>query len=254
MFLIHAVLVDDDEISLMALEYALSRYCPEVKIIAKYESPVEALKWASARTPDLVFLDIKMEEMSGIELAKRFNTMSVRTVFVSSYGQFALQALRVSAVDFLMKPVDPSELMATVSRTRLAILSRGQKLQAVVRQARVKFPRWRANQYVALPTIRDITIADMTDILYCEGMGNYTKVVLRSRQEITLSKTLALIEIALDSELFVRIHNKFLINFIHVAKLVRKKGGAELIMPDGREIPVSKSRRKYFMSKVAVLS
>jgi two-component system LytT family response regulator len=249
---ISAFIVDDDDIALRDTEMNLSMYCPEIKIIGKFLNPAQAIEASKTQLPKVVFVDIQMEEMSGIDLAKEFEQLRILTVFISSYSQFALQALKTGAVDLLIKPIKPQELIASVQRIKSVLTPKTEKLQSAINHFDDLVAE-STNKFIALPTISEITIADMNDIIYCQGLGNYTKVIFKHETEVVLSKTISLVEKQLDSNLFVRIHSKYLVNLKFVSRMLRNEGSGILVMENGASLPLSRSKRKQFLKRITIL-
>ena len=250
-----AFIVERDESSLLSIERAIKQYCPTVKIIGKFTSAREALSSANSRAPSLAFLEIPLLEMNGIELAKRFNLLRIPSIFVTSEFQFALAALKINALDFVAKPIDPKDLINSVKKARLNAQTKSQKLQLLIEGVNDFFRdnKKSVHEYVALPTIADITVSNVEVILYCEGIGNYTKIIFKHGFETMLSKTLSIIEQQLNPNLFFRVHNKYLVNIRYIKRMVRNGAGGILVMEDGSQLPLSKSRRKEFLSRLAIL-
>lgn len=250
-----AFIVEGDENSLLSTERAIKQYCPEVKIIGKFISAHEALSVANSLAPSFVFLEIHLLEMNGIELAKKLNLLSIPSIFITSHFQFALTALKINAIDFVLKPIDPKDLINSVKKAGLNAQTKSEKLQLLIEGVNDFFRGKNKNvyEYVALPTISDITVSNVEVILYCEGIGNYTKIIFKHGFETMLSKTLSIIEQQLNPNLFFRVHNKYLVNIQYIKRMVRNGAGGILVMEDGSQLPLSKSRRKEFLSRLAIL-
>jgi len=198
--------------------------------------------------PDLVFLDIEMPGMSGFEMMGKLDKVDFAVIFVTAYDQYALQAFRCAATDYLLKPVISDQLKDAVNR----VASHKQEpqdsklqLDALLYNLRegIKSPR------IALPTGRGIDFVEADDILYCNAESNYTHVVLTGNKKYTLSKTLKDVEEMLEHLDFFRIHQSHLINFKHLQRYVRDDGGF-VVMQDGTHIPISKRRKEEFLAKM----
>lgn len=250
-----AIVVESDEDSLSSTERCIRQHCPGIKIIGKFIDPQNAFSSAKTLVPSVAFLEIHLTEMSGIELAKKLLQLRIPSVFVSSHFQFALAALKISAVDFVLKPIDPKELIDSVKKVELGAQTKSQKLQRLIKGLSDLY--WNKNnnahEFVALPTISDITVSHVEVILYCEGIGNYTKVIFKHGLQTMLSKTLSAIQQQMNPHRFFRVHNKYLVNIQYIKRMVRNGGGGILVMEDGSQLPLSKSRRKEFLSKLAIL-
>lgn len=250
-----AFIVESDENSLVSTERAIKQYCPGVKIVGRFVRPEDALSFASTHAPSFAFLEINLGEMNGLELAKRLLQLRVPSIFVTSQFQFALAALKMNAIDFVLKPINPKELITSVKKAELNAQTKSEKLQLLIEGVTDYFRDKNKSiyEYVALPTISDITVSNVEVILYCEGIGNYTKIIFKHGFETMLSKTLSLIEQQLNPTLFFRVHNKYLVNIRYIKRMVRNGAGGILVMEDGSQLPLSKSRRKEFLSRLAIL-
>lgn len=242
--MIRCVLIDDETASLEMMEWLLKTYCPQVKIEAMCQAAGEGIEAINRYKPDAVFLDIEMPHMNGFDMLEQFDKLFFDVVFCTAYDQFAIKAFKYSALNYLLKPVDPDDLKETVRRIeekgsapakeQIDLLL--QNLQQAVKPAL---------QRIALTTADGLLFASTADILYCEAESNYTTVVLNNRK-IVVSKTLKEIDEALSGPAFYRIHHSYLINLAHVQKYVRGDGGY-VVMSDGKAVSISRSKRQEFM-------
>ena len=241
--MIRCVLVDDESNSLEMMEWLLQTYCPQVKIEAMCNSAEKAIDVIEKVKPDVVFLDIEMPQMNGFDMLEQFDKLFFDVIFCTAYDQFAIKAFKYSALNYLLKPVDPDDLKETIQRIeeRRAIPTRDQ-LELLMQGIRSQKP---TASRIALTTNDGMIFVSTSDILYCEAESNYTSVVLSDRK-IVVSKTLKEIDEALSGQDFFRVHNSFLININHIQKFVRGDGGY-VIMSDGKSVGISRSRKQEFM-------
>ena len=242
--MIRCVLIDDETNSLEMMEWLLKTYCPQVKIEAMCQAAAEGIKAINEYKPDVVFLDIEMPHMNGFDMLEQFDKLFFDVVFCTAYDQFAIKAFKYSALNYLLKPVDPEDLKETIKRIeeRKGIPGKEQidLLLQNLRQATKP-----ALHRIALTTNDGLLFVSTADIMYCEAESNYTNVVLSTRK-IMVSKTLKEIDEALAGPDFYRIHNSFLINLNHIQKYVRGDGGY-VLMNDGKSVSISRSKRQEFM-------
>ena len=241
--MIRCVLIDDESNSLEMMEWLLQTYCPQVKIEAMCNSAEKGVIAIEKYRPDVVFLDIEMPHMNGFDMLEQFEKIFFDVVFCTAYDQFAIKAFKYSALNYLLKPVDPDDLKDTIqrieekrnmpTREQIEMLMQGMKNQKPTASR------------IALTTNDGMIFVTTDDILYCEAESNYTTVVLNDRK-IVVSKTLKEIDEALSGADFFRIHNSFLININQIQKFVRGDGGY-VIMNDGKSVGISRSRRQDFM-------
>lgn len=245
-----AILIDDELHCIETLRFELELNCPEVEVIDTASSGNEGITKIQSLKPDLVFLDIEMPRMSGFEMLRQLEALNFAVIFVTAYDQYALQAFRCAATDYLLKPVDSAQLMEAVRR--IATRSRSttdqtQTLEALLYNIRegLKSPR------IALPSGRGIEFVEAADILYCSAEGNYTNIIMTQNRRYILSKTLKDVELMLSRMDFFRVHASYLINFNFLTRYLRDDGGYA-VMSDGEQIPISKRRREEFLSKMKV--
>lgn len=242
--MIRCILVDDESNSLEMMEWLLQTYCPEVKVEALCNSAESGMQAIAKYRPDVVFLDIEMPHMNGFDMLEQFDKLYFDVVFCTAYDQFAIKAFKYSALNYLLKPVDPDDLKETIRRiqAKQAIPTREQ-LELLI--SGIRTTQKQTVNRIALTTSDGMIFVSTADILYCEAESNYTSVVLQNKK-IVVSKTLKEIDEALSGPDFYRIHNSFLININHVQRFVRGDGGY-VVMNDGKSIGISRSRRQEFM-------
>lgn len=243
--MIKAILVDDEKNALEMMEWLIKTYCPQVEIIAMCSSAEAGIAAINEHTPDVVFLDIEMPKMNGFDMLEQFEQMFFDVVFCTAYDQFAIKAFRYSALNYLLKPVDPEDLKQTVQRIE-------QKKNPPVKEQfelllqQIKMQSKSTPQRIALTTGDGLIFVPTADIIYCEAESNYTNVVLNDGKKILVSKVLKDIDEALSGDDFYRVHSSYLININRIKKLVRGDGGY-LIMDNDATVNISRSRKQEFM-------
>lgn len=245
--MIRCVLIDDESNSLEMMEWLLKTYCPQVKIEAMCNAAAKGIEAIREHRPDLVFLDIEMPHMNGFDMLEQFDKIFFDVVFCTAYDQFAIKAFKYSALNYLLKPVDPDDLKETIRRIeeKKSAPSKEQIDLLINNMRQTSKP---AIQRIALTTGDGMIFVPTQDILYCQAESNYTSVVLVSGKKVLVSKVLKEIDEALSGPDFFRIHNSYLINLNHIRKYVRGEGGY-IIMEDGANISISRSRRQEFMEQ-----
>jgi len=243
--MIKAILVDDEMHCLDTLEIILKEYCPDVQIIDKCTSAKTALEVIQKNQPDLVFLDIEMPFMNGFEMLEQFDHITFAIVFTTSYDQYAIKAIRFSALDYLLKPIDPKELINAVHKIQK------QKQLPSAEQFEILFSRMQhkesAFRKMAVPTSDGFELIVAENILRCEADDNYTYIYLTDKKKITVCRTLKDVEEQLrDFSYFIRVHHSWIVNMNEVTKYVRGEGGY-LIMSDGATVSVSRSRKEALL-------
>lgn len=242
---IKAIIVDDENHCIHTLRYELSKHCPHVEVIDQALSGEEAVDKINLLHPDLVFMDIEMPGMSGFDVLRRLSPVTFSVIFVTAYDQYAIQAFRYAALDYLLKPVAWEQLKEAVSRvvgphpdthddTRLETLMHN------LREG-LKSPR------IVLPSNRGMDFVNTEDILYCSSESNYTHLHMRDGKKYTYAKTLKDVEHLLENLGFFRIHQSYLIHLSHIQRYLRDDGGY-VVMADGFHIPIAKRRKEEFMA------
>jgi two-component system LytT family response regulator len=246
--MIKTVLVDDEVHCLDTLTILLQEYCPQVQILEQCRSAEAALNAINRLKPQLVFLDIEMPGMNGFELLEQFEEIPFSVIFTTSYDQYAIKAIRFSALDYLLKPVDSKELIAAVHKVQAQKqLATAEQFQMLLTQVQHKGTGFKK---VAVPTSDGFELIPAEQILRCEADDNYTHIHLKNKAKITACRTLKEVEEQLhDFSFFIRVHHSYIINLNEVTKYVRGEGGY-VIMSNGSSVSVSRSRKdallKYF--------
>ena len=237
-----AIILDDETHCREVLRIELQRHCPDIQILADFNDARQAKTQIAELNPDLVFLDIEMPHMNGFQFLQSFDgSFPFDVIFTTAYDEFAVKAIKMSAVDYLLKPIDPEELKAAVQRARERRdrLS-DEEINGLLRriESTVSHPR----QKVVLPTLAGGEFVRISDIVYLRSDSNYTHVVLGSEKDVLVSRTLKDVEALLPGELFLRVHNSFTVNLDHIQRFVRQDGGY-LIMDNGDQVSVSRRKK-----------
>lgn len=239
--MIKAIIIDDEVHCIDTLSILLADYCPEVEVMDKCMSAKKGLEAIEELKPDLVFLDIEMPVMNGFEFLEHFTDIPFSVIFTTSYDQYAIKAIRFSALDYLLKPIDPKELITAVQKVQEQKLhpspEQFRMLMDQVHNKRNKITR------VAVPTSEGFELIPAEEIIYCEADDNYTHLFLKNKRKIIACRTLKEVEEQLaDFASFIRVHHSYMVNLNEVNKYVRGEGGY-LIMSDSSTVNVSRSRK-----------
>ena len=246
--MIKAILVDDEMHCIETLSMLLIEYCPQVKVIDQCRSGTKALESIAQTKPDLVFLDIEMPAMNGFELLQHLDNIPFSVIFTTSYDQYAIKAIRFSALDYLLKPIDPKELIVAVQKVQVQkALPSNDQFEILLKQVN---QQKNALQKIAIPTSEGFELIPADQILHCEADDNYTHLYLKNKSKVTACRTLKeMEEILQDLPYFIRVHHSFLVNLNEVSKYIRGEGGY-LIMNNGTTINVSRSRKDTLMRRL----
>jgi len=242
--MIHAVIIDDEQKCIETLSILVKMHCPEVIVDAVCQSGADGIAAISMHKPDVVFLDIEMPRMNGFEMLEKFDKISFHVVFTTAYNQFAIKAFKYSAINYLLKPIDPDDLKATVNRIKEL------KSEPFREQFEILLKNIQGTgkpQRIALSTGDGLVFINTGEIMYCHSESNYTHVHLINGEKYLLAKSLKEFEDTLSGNDFFRVHNSYLINLNQIKKFIRSDGGY-VIMNDGTQITIARARREEFFS------
>lgn len=243
--MIRCVLVDDEADSLEVIAMLLKTYCPAVKIEAACNSAEKGIAAIEQYRPDVVFLDIEMPNMNGFDMLEKFDELFFDVVFITAYHQFAIKAFRYSALNYLLKPVDPDDLLETIRRIEKNKTVPLKEQMELLMQT-VASPAAQTIARIALTTSYGMLFVETKDIVYCESDNNYTSVKMKGGKKILVSKTLKEIDDTLSGTDFYRIHNSYLVNLGHIQKFVRGDGGY-VVMDDETIVTISRTKKQEFL-------
>ena len=247
--MISAILIDDEKHSLDSLEADLKKHCAEIVISAKCMSAKEGIFAIRDIKPQLVFLDIEMPWLNGFEMLEMLDQIDFCIIFTTAYDQFAAKAFRLSAVDYLLKPIDAHDLKSAVDKAVDKIQNASGKVNIQNLLQNIKLPS--VDQKIALPNREGYEFALVNSILYCLAEGAYTKVILSDKRKLLISKALGDIEEMLPTDIFIRIHHSTVININAVTHYVRTDGGY-VIMNTNEKLMVSKAKKEKLMQRLGL--
>ena len=225
----------------------LERYCPQVKVADICYSGQAALTSIVELEPDIVFLDIEMPHMNGFELLEKLQSVNFKLIFTTSYDQYAIKAIRFSALDYLLKPIDREELQNAVKKAMQEIDHPMPQQFEVLMQKLSKGSN--GGQKIALPRMEGLQLVTIGNIVSCASERNYTFIYLKEKKKMLISRPLKEIEELLEDYFFLRVHHSFLVNLQEISKYVRGEGGY-LVMSDRSTVDVSRSKKDLLLGKL----
>lgn len=242
--MLKAIIVDDEKKGAKTLKLLLAEYCPDVQVLEMVYAADEAVKRIKDLKPDLVFLDIQMPFADGFSIFEKLEGVNFEVIFTTAYNEHAIKAFRHNAIDYLLKPVNPPELINAVKKCseKLSLLSHHNKLQNQLNF----FKEALTIRKIAVHTRTEVTLIDMEDIVRFEADGNYSIINLLNGKKISSTKSLADYEKSVPEGLFMRIHKKNLINRSYVNTFNTKEG--LIIMVDGSVLEVSRLKKSFIFS------
>lgn len=243
-----AILVDDEPSSLQNLHQKLTEFCPDVTIVGSTNKPEDAILLIREQKPDVVFLDIEMPRMNGFRMLDELGTVDFDIIFTTAYNHYAVDAIRISAFDYLMKPIAIKDLQQAVER-----LSKNQKHQTKDKLDVLKSSlnsNKSQEEKIAVPTSEGLEFIPIKNILHIESSSNYSKLFFVEGKSILVTKLLKDFEDMLLPYNFFRIHNSHLINLNYIKKYIRGEGG-QVVMQNGDVIDVARRKKEEFLKIIA---
>src|SRR4030095_142616 len=243
--MIRVIVIEDEEHSRSRLVQMLREHCPQVQVVAEANSVKTGLGAIAEQKPEIVFLDIELQSETSFEILERLPEIDFEVIFTTAFDHYALKAIKFCAIDFLLKPIDLNELQIAVAKAekRLNKEYLNKNLQALLDNIKMTSQN---NHRIALPTLKGLLFVKVSDIIYCESKGPYTKFFLKQSDKIITSRHLKEYEGLLHEYNFFRIHKSYLVNLQEIQEYVRAEGG-RLIMSNGATLNVSKQRKDKFL-------
>ena len=246
--MISSIIIDDEQNSVDVLEKLINRFFrDQVEVVSEFNNLNDAVQYLNANTVDLVFLDMKLDFNSGLDLLYQFkDNKSFEVICVTAYKEYAIEALRCSAFDYLLKPVNYVELISAVKRLQAKHNQNSFEKSDVVDENNTT-PKKRRDS-IAFPSKNGFKVEKLSSIIYCEAKGNYAQVHLYPKSQILISKTLKKLVDMIDHPDFFRIHKSYYINMNYIVSYNRSENILEL--KNGMFLPVSVRKNEPFVKKL----
>ena len=246
--MITAIIIDDEASSRNALKQKLTNHCTDVLITAECENGEEGIKNIEEKKPGIVFLDVEMPRMNGFTMLQQLHNRDFELIFITAYDHYAIKAIKFSALDYLVKPVEIDDLKAAVEKA-------AQKRKHSAGNERIDLllqnlmNEKKEQQRIAIPSMEGLQFISMSDIIYLEAQSNYTVIYLTDSYKLTVSKTLKDFEELLPPAVFIRIHHSHIINRNAVEKYIKGEGG-QVVMKNGVTLDVARRKKEEFMKAI----
>ena len=239
-----AVIVEDETKNISKLSSLLAKYCPSIELVGTAMDAEKGIVTISQTKPDLVFLDIQMPDKSGFDMLAEMGAYEFEVIFVTAFDQFGIQAIKFSALDYLLKPVKPTELVNAVEK---AIKKSGQKRtgQQIENLLQQLNSTNKSDHRIILPFLKEYRYLKPEEIIRCEAMTSYTTFYLNNGEKLTVSRLLRDYDEMLTPYEFIRCHQSHLVNRRYIKSLLKDDTISELLLTDGTKIPVSRLKREY---------
>lgn len=240
--MITALIIDDEPGARKTLRELLAALAPEIQLLDEAANITDGAALINRYAPDLVFLDVQMPDGTGFDLLGSLSEINFKTIFVSAFDSFAITAFKYSAVDYLLKPVDATELLRAIEKLKAPDEQPNQKIKVLLGNRK-------AIEKIALPSIEELFFVKPDEIIRCQSDNNYTRFYLKSGQNILVCRTLKDYEELLEPLGFFRIHKSDLINLQYLKKYKRGEGGM-VTLDDGTQLEVSRRRKDDFLRAI----
>jgi len=250
--MIRAILIDDQPLCTELLKDLIEKDYPQIEISAICHSGKEGLRAIRKHSPDLIILDVEMPGMTGFEMLQQIASPGFDIIFTTAFDKYSIQAIRYSALDYLLKPVLPHELKAAIDKVlQKADHHMNKYIKTLFKNLQeLKKP---VNQ-IAVPSSDGLLFVNIADIIHCESDSNYTTLFMKGNEKVIVSKTLKDVESLLEGNNFFRIHHSHLINMIHIKKFLRGKPGmGHVQMSNGQIIAIARNKKDDFLNHFAHL-
>lgn len=239
---IRSIIVDDESNNIENLQQIIQTYCPQIDVVATASNASDAIAAIKVNQPELLLLDIQMPGQSGFDVLRAFDKISFEVIFITAYDKYGIQAIKFSALDYLLKPIDVAEFKLAIEKAKQKISGRQQNhsienLLQYIKAGQKETPK------ITLPTLTEIMYVKITDIIRCEASNNYTSFYLQSGECVLVCKTLKEFADILKPHQFVRAHQSHLVNLQFVKSYLKEDGGT-LLLNDQTKVPISRQNRE----------
>ena len=247
--MISCIIVDDQEICREALKDLIDDHFANLSIVAIATNGKDAIKQINKHHPDVVFLDVEMPGMTGFEMLAKFDHINFEIIFTTAQDKYTLQAIKSSALDYLIKPVLLKDLKSAVNKVAKRKQPQLHQIEALLKNIS---PPKESIKRIALPTLEGLTFVQVDEIVHCDADNNNTVFYFINGKSLLITKTLKDVEDLLTGKDFCRIHNSYFININHIKKYVRGNGGY-VVMNNGNNLSVSRARKDEFLKMVSMV-
>lgn len=246
--MINAIIIEDEKKSLDVLASLVTANCPDISLAGTADSVASGVELIHRVNPDLVFLDIEMADGSGFDLLEKAQKLTFDVIFTTASDQHALRAIKYSAIDYLLKPIDGEELKLAVEKykKKRADNTGMENLKFLLQNFRKPSDNYAK---ITLPTGNAYEIVNVKDIIRCEADGSYTSFILESGRKLLVSASLKHYEDLLPPDDFIRVHHHHLVNINHVVRYLKTDGGYA-VMTDGSQIEISRRKKDAFLQRL----
>ena len=245
--MLSVAIIDDEPDARSILKSFLQDYCPDITVVGEAEDVPSGVALIRLSKPDIILLDIHLKKELGFDILDKFANPSFRIIFTTAYDNYALKAFRYYALDYLLKPIDPNLLINAIDKAKEDIEKNRffqEQLNGVLHSHRTQ-----SFDKIALPSAEGVALMEISNILYLKSDGNYSLFFTADGEKIIVSKTLKEFEQILPKEIFIRVHNSYIINVQFVKKVLKEDGGYAQLSND-EKIPISRRKKDAFLKMI----
>ncbi len=239
------LIIDDEAHARESLSKMLSLNCPDITILGTASSANEAFEKITKLKPDLIFLDVEMPNGTGFDLLTRFSKPTFKVIFVTGFDQYALNAIKFSALDYLLKPINAKELVEAVEKASNQLPNQNGLGDLKNLLSTLQNPRSRKNK-LAVPTQQGLEMIEIQEIIRCEAANGYTIIHVQDGKPMLSSRDLKTYQELLEDYDFFRIHDSHLIAHFHVQKVLNEDGGV-VVLTNEVKLPIARRRKSDFL-------
>lgn len=244
--MLKAVIIDDEPKAIQGLTWELSKFSYELEVIASFTEPEKALHFIANTDFDCLFLDVEMPTMDGFQFLEKLERKDFSIIITTAYNEYAFEAFKKDAIDYLLKPIDSDDLKEAISKVK-KYSSKGDNTDKF-EEILLSFNEKHNHKKITINTDGKLIFLEPEDILYAESDGNYTTIYLLNDKKLVLTKKLKEVELLLPSAYFFRVHNSFVVNLMKVKEFIKTDG--YIVLANNLKIPVSRQRKSDFLEKL----
>lgn len=246
--MLNAIIIDDELKGRIALRQKILDYCKGVHILGEAENGEQGICLIEKLHPDILFLDIEMPRMNGFDMLRQVKDKNFHIIFTTAYDQYAITAIKYSAFDYLLKPIDIEELKSAIARISSQSANQTEKKLDTLEQ---NLSGLKAFNKIAIPTMHGLLFFDTSAIIHLEAQSNYTVLHFTNHPKLTASKTLKEFEDMLPEDIFFRTHHSHIINLNFIKRYIKGDGG-QIEMQNGNYVDVARRKKEEFLKLISV--
>lgn len=244
---LRAVIAEDEPRSIEILKKILEKNCEDVEVVGTADTVKKAVEVIKKTKPDVLFLDIEMPPHSGFDVLENFPVVNFDVIFITAHEEYALQAIKFAALDYLLKPINVADVQAALKKVDRNKNGKENELAAILKD--YLKDKDKSFSKIVIPSNDGYNVIDLDEIIYCEACDSYTKIHTQDSKVYLISKPLKEYDTLLSDKGFYRVHKSFLVNVNHIRKII-KGIGAAVIMSDKMNIPISMRKKDEFFQSL----